>query len=243
MKDILLIDDNSRNQRSAYGAAFVDNEEYESILSHIEQVPDDIDPSFMCDCKCVLIHDSLEDFKDGSFNQYSHKAKDIIVDYLEDGQIPYVCFSDGHESLGVFDSCRNLVSVKKSEFYNRLKYFLDYYLEGNKIEFNILAYGRNFRKEVMLRYVKALFKKLEMKRPSETLLSSDVMPFKISPNSIEENYLESIVSLAQPSLGMSYNDILEYVDDKEISVGEFRKKINNILDSVSKYGKNTYTWK
>jgi len=239
---IFLIDDNSKSQRLAYGASYIDEDEYADILSHIEKLTTDVDPSFLDGCECVLIHDSLEDFVNGEFDQYSHKAKDVIVKYLDEHNIPYVCFSDGHQSTGEYDTSKNLVSLKKSDFYNRLKYFLDYYKTEGVIQFHILAYGRNFRKELMLRYVRALFRKLEMKRPSDRLLISDVMPVKTGASTKEEPYLKEIVSLAQPALGMSYNDMLDYIDDEEITVKEFRQRINKILDSVSKNGKNTYTW-
>lgn len=239
MKDILLIDDNSRDQRMLYGASFVDEEEYAGILSHIERVDKDIDPSFIGGCKCVLIHDSLEDFINGHFDQYSHIAKDNILDYLDNHEIPYVCFSDGHESTGVYDSNKNLVNLKKSDFYNRLRFFLEYYKTTGKVQFHILAYGKNYRKELMLKYVRALFRKIELKRPSDILQSADVMP----DSKEEEPYLKKFIALAQPALGMDYDDILVFIDDEEITVGEFRQRINNIVNSVSQYGKNTYTWK
>lgn len=243
MKKIVLIDDNSKKQRIAYGASFVDDEEYNDILSHYEKVNCDTDPSFLKGCVCVLIHDSLEDYINGEFNQHSHIAKDIIVKYLDDYSIPYVCFSDGHQSIGEYDPNKNLVSIKKSDFYNRLKYFLDYYRTEEIIQFHILAYGRNFQKELILRHVKALFQKLGDKRSDDLLSSADVMPVKTGDSTTESAHLEEIILLAQPAIGYTYKDILNYIDDEEITVGEFRQRINKILDSISRNGKNTYTWK
>lgn len=239
MSPILLIDDNSKMQRQLYGASFVDDEVFESILDHIERVNKDFDISILAEYQCVLIHDSLEDFINGSFNEYSHVAKDIIVEYLDERQIPYVLFSDGHQSMGVYDSSNNLVSLKKSEFYSRLKYFLNSYINESVIQFNILAYGPNYRKILLTKYVKALFQKFDTKDLGDVITLSDVMP----ANNDEEHYLEEIVNLSQPTLGINYDEILDYIEDNEISVQDFKLKINRILSSFSKYGKNTYTWK
>lgn len=239
MKSILLIDDNSKMQRQAYGASFVDDEVFESVLDHIERVNKDFDLSILNDYRCVMIHDSLEDFINDSFDEKSHVAKDIIIHYLDDRQIPYVLFSDGHESTGVYDLSHNLVRIKKSDFYSRLRYFLNYYMDESLLQFHILAYGPNFRKALATRYIKALFQKFAIKSQCDIITIQDIKP----SNSEEEHYLEEIIKLSQPTLGMDYNDILDYIEDNEISVGDFKVKINNILVSISKYGKNTYTWK
>lgn len=238
MKSILLIDDNSNKQRQSYGASFVDDEIFESILSHIECVNKDFDLSILDEYGCVMVHDSLKDFIDDSFNENSQVAKDLIIGYLDDHHIPYVLFSDGHESTGIYDLSHNLVSLKKSDFYSRLKYFLNFYINESVLQFHILAYGPNFRKALVTRYIKALFQKFDTKNSNEIITIRDLKP----SNSGEEHYLEEIINLSQPTLGMDYNDILDYIEDNEISVRDFKFKINNILSSISKYGKNTYTW-
>lgn len=238
MKSILLIDDNSRMQRQSYGASFVDDEIFESILHHIERVNKDFDLSILDEYRCVMIHDSLEDFIKDSFDENSHVAKDLIIKHLDDHKIPYVLFSDGHESTGVYDLSHNLVSLKKSDFYSRLRYFLNSYINESVLQFHILAYGPNFRKALVTRYIRALFQKFANKNPDDIITIYDLKP----SNSEEDHYLEEIINLSQPTLGMDYNDILDYIEDNEISVREFKLKINKILGSVSKYGKNTYTW-
>lgn len=42
---------------------------------------------------------------------------------------------------------------------------------------------------------------------------------------------------------MGYNDVLNFIDDEEITIKEFKARIKSILNSVIQYGKNTYTWK
>lgn len=238
MKAILLIDDNSKMQRQSYGASFVDDEAFEAILDHIEHVNKDFDLSILDEYKCVMIHDSLEDYINGSFDENSHIAKDLIIEYLDDHQIPYVLFSDGHESIGIYDQSHNLVSIKKSDFYSRLRYFMNSYINDSVFQFHILAYGQNFRKVLMTRNIKALFQKFDTKNPTEKISIRDVKP----SDSEEEHYLEEIINLSQPTLGIDYDDVLDYIEDNDVSIRDFKLKINKILDSISKYGKNTYTW-
>lgn len=55
--------------------------------------------------------------------------------------------------------------------------------------------------------------------------------------------MEKIIELSQPALGITYEDLLDYIEDNEVSVREFQSNINNIINSISLNGKNTYTWK
>lgn len=238
MRDIVLIDDNSKNQRAGYGASVVDSGVYDDILSHIERVNGATDFSFLKEAKCVLYHDSLEDFIDDKFVENSHEAKGNITDFIEDYDLPFVCFSDGHSSVGEMDSCGNVTKVKKSVFYGRLQHFLDVYRAEGLIEFRFLAHGKNYDKEKISPAVKSLFKRLNSLRPTSILKCSSVMP----PTKNGPEHLRQIIESAAPALGMSYDEIINFIDDHEITVGEFKKRINRIFDDISKYGKNTYTW-
>ena len=239
MADIILIDDNSKGQRQIYGAAFIDDEVYSSIINHYEHFDGSSDLSFLSVVKCVFIHDSLEDFINGSFDEHSHQAKDNIIEFMDKNRIPYVCFSDGHfSSIGRFDSNHNIVELKKSAFYNRLESFLKEYAQNKVIQFNILAYGENYIKELMTKNVRSLFQKYSSKRPEEIILLRDVMP----SSKEEPYYLEEIVEMAQPDLGMDYDGILDFIEDNDVTVSDFTLRINRILNSISRYGKNHYTW-
>lgn len=238
MADIILIDDNSKGQRRSYGADYVDAGAYSDIICHIEQVNPSDDLSFLKTAKCVLIHDSLEDFINGNFDEHSHVTKDLIIHELDSNHIPYVCFSDGH-GFTDYDSDGNIVSLKKSEFYNRLKDFLEYYRANGILKFHILAYGKNYRKVLATKYAKALFQKFETKRPEDIMTIYDVKP----ATSDEPHYMEMIIELSQPALNISYDDLLNIIEDSEMSVKEFQTHINNIINSISLNGKNTYSWK
>lgn len=240
MADIILIDDNSKGQRQVYGASFIDDELYSSIIAHYERFNASSDISFLSDAKCVFIHDSLEDYINGSYNEHSHKAKDIIIEFLDVNNIPYVCFSDGdYSSIGQYDSDNNIVELKKSTFYSRLESFLKEYSNSNKIQLNILAYGENYKKEIMLRNVRSLFQKYSTKRPDEIITLRDIMP----STGEEPHFLEEIINMAQPKIEIDYNGVLDYIEDNDVTVLDFTSKIKQILNSVSRYGKNNYTWK
>lgn len=240
MNDIILIDDNSKGQRQSYGASYVDDDTFACVLTHVERLNKDSDLSFLNGAKCVLFHDSLEDWIDGQFDQYSHIAKDNIIEFLEYNKIPYVCFSDGHQSTGIYDEeNKNIVKLKKSDFYNRLSFFIEYYIAEREIQFHILAYGKNYLKDLMTIYARALFGKLQTKCPTDIIASYDVMPSAKE----EPHYLENIISLSQPAIGLKYDDLLDLIEDRDITVRDFQKHINNILTSVAQNGKNTYTWK
>lgn len=58
MNKIVLIDDNKSNQREIYGAAFVDDEEYNDCLIHKEELNENSDFSFLDDAACVLLQPS-----------------------------------------------------------------------------------------------------------------------------------------------------------------------------------------
>lgn len=91
----------------------------------------------------------------------------------------------------------------------------------------------------MTKYVRGLFQQLDTKPESVVLSATDVLPV----DSKEPHFLEEIVILSQPAIGMGYNDVLNFIDDEEITIKEFKARIKSILNSVIQYGKNTYTWK
>lgn len=236
MRNIFLIDDNAHGQRSIYGASFVDNNEFHDILCHIERLNKDSDFSFLYKADLILIHDTMDDFIDGEFKENSHFAREKIIQFAEENKIPFVCFSDGHNQTGEFDKDGNIVSLKKSEFYERLYYFLKYYALNKHIELRILAFGKNFTKIALEKEVKCLYVKLS-KFSDETVLSvKNIIETKC------EIALKNIADIAQPALGMDYQDIIDYILENKMSIGEFKTQISNILKSVSTYGKNLYSW-
>ena len=237
---IYLIDDNSKGQRVEYGASYIDEGQYDDILIHIEKMNGFTNLTFLRKAKLIMIHDSLEDYENGSFVENSHRARENIVDIAQNDNIPLVYFSDGH-IVAKMDSEGNIIQLKKADFYYRLKDLLENYKETGVFELKILAYGNNWRNVQLKEEVKNFFNKISHKKNDEILNIRDVLPTsKIS----EPNYLSNIIEIySQPNLGKSYNEILDYIEDEQITVGEFKQRIDKILISINKYGKNTYTWK
>lgn len=235
---IYLIDDDSKNQRVAYGASYINDGLYDDILCHLEKVNPDLDLSLLSGASYVMVHESLADFINGQYDDTSHIAQDNIIHYADKNNIPYVCFSDGHAPIGIFDSNNNIVCLKKSTFYARLQDFLDYYKASHNIEPRILAYGREFQKYIIEKLIKSLFLKFSHKSPTDRLMPADVMPSKAN----EPEYCKQIINLAQPAIGIGYDDLLDDIEDNDITVGEFKQHVNKIFNSVSQYGTNTYTW-
>ena len=235
MKKILLIDDNSKNQREVYDASFVDDETYSDCLSHVEQVNSQSDLSFLNDISCVMIHDSLEDYIDGEFKSDSHKAKDRIEEIIQSKNLPYVLFSDGHGMTADWrEDMPNIVfSIKKSEFYRHLKAFLDNYRETGKLDMRLIAYGKDFLKQLMTMWCQAFITKLADTPDNEV----------IDISKIDKRSLRLIIENAQPKIGVSFDDIMCDIEDGNITAGCLRNNINNILSSIKKYGKNISSWK
>ena len=235
MKKILLIDDNSKNQREVYDASFVDDELYSDCLSHIEKVNSQSDLSFLNDVSCVMIHDSLEDYVNGEFKSDSHKAKDRIEEIIQSKDLPYVLFSDGHGMTADWrEDMPNVVfSIKKSEFYRHLKFFLDYYRETGKLDMRLIAYGKDFLKQLMSMWCQAFIAKLADTPDDEV----------IDMSKIDKRSLRLIIDNAQPKIGVSFDNVMCDIEDGNITAGRLRDNINNILSSIKKYGKNISSWK
>ena len=235
MKKILLVDDNSKNQREVYDAAFVDEEEYSDCLTHIEQINSESNLSFLDDVSCVMIHDSLEDYVNGEFKSDSHKAKDRIEDIIQSKNLPYVLFSDGHSMTADWrEDMPNIVfSIKKSEFYRHLKPFLDYYRETGKLDMRLIAYGKDFLKQLMSMWCQAFITKLA-DTPDEEVIDT---------SKVDKRSLRLIIENSQPKIGVTFDDVMCDIEDGNITAGRLRKNINNILSSIKKYGKNISSWK
>lgn len=241
---IYLIDDNAHNQRLSYGASYVDEGAFDDILSHIEKVNGDFNIyDNLKNAEVILIHDTLQDYINGQFTEGSKEAREMIEDYAHDHCIPIVNFSDGHNGSGEFDLEGNILNLKKSLFYSRLYDFLNDYRISGVPQLNILAYGRNYHKVLLERNIKKLNVKLSAFPNEKRLAISDIIPENENGRDIEPDYLRNMIEMAQPALGKDYEDILNYIDDEQPTIGEFKSKIDNIFKSVSKYGKNTYNWK
>lgn len=234
MKKIFLIDDNSGNQRQAFGASFVDENIYSDCLEHKEKLNGKSDLSFLNDAACIMIHSTFEDFIDGSFHPDSHNARRRIDDeILQDKKIPQVIFSDGFSIEPDFkEDDPDLVKMKKSVFYSHLRFFLDEYRKSGLVNLEIIAYGKDYVKRRADRYYSRIRKKLSNCEDCRTLEQID----------IDIKSLSSFIDLAQPRIGCDLNDIMSEVEDREYTVADFKMRIDKIYTSIKNYGKNIISW-
>ena len=65
----------------------------------------------------------------------------------------------------------------------------------------------------------------------------------IDTSKIDNRSLRLIIENAQPKVSVSFNDVMCDIEDGNITAGNLRNNINNILSSVKKYGKNISSWK
>lgn len=234
-KKIILIDDNSKNQREEYNASFVDNELYSDCLNHFERLNSDSDFSFINNAACVMLHDSLEDYINGKFQADSHKAKEIIEDWYLKNNIPYVLFSDGHSDVADWreDKPNIVYSIKKSKFYHNLRDFLNHYKETSTLDLRIIAYGKDFIKQMMSEWGQSIISGLN------NLNDNDIL----STSLIDRHALRKFIENAHPKIGLNFKDLMCDIEDEKVTVGQFITNISNIISCVKKYGKNICIWK
>jgi len=235
MKKIILIDDNRQNQREKYGASFVDNEEFSDCLMHIEKLNDSSDLSFLNDAACVLLHDSFSDFVEGEFKATSQNAKENILDFVQDNDIPYVLFSDGHSPTADWrEEYPNIVwGIKKSAFYQNLRDFVESYQQTNQVDVRIIAYGKDVTKHLMFKWYQDIIGGIKTTCAEEPITITD----------INKVALKQFIEGASPKVGITFNQLMYDIDDGLVTVRNFKDNINRIIDSVQKYGKNISTWK
>ncbi len=238
MKKIYLIDDNSNNQREVYNASYIDDGEYDDILVHVEKLNEKSDFSFLDNASCLLIHYTLEDFVNGQYINGSQKAKGFIEDYLMKHDLPNVDFSDGHSQSASWDEDNpNVISgIKKSEFYIRLRPFLDHYRKTDgEIDMRLIALGKDFKSELVNRWGKDIVSVFSGKSDSYVLSIGDL-------DIKAKRGLRNLLDVAQPKIAVTFDDVMDMIDDGEVSVGRLILNINNIINNIRKYGKNISVW-
>jgi len=117
--------------------------------------------------------------------------------------------------------------------YGRLESFVLRFQKEHEVELRLLAYGQNYIGHLANRAATTLFVHLQDLQNCDNLPASRVH--------CEE--MAQLVSLSQPSLGKTYKEIILDLTMNPITVGEFKNRVNNILESIQDYGKNIFTWK
>lgn len=226
MNKIILIDDNQSNLREIYGASFVDLEEYEDCLFHVEQLNENSDFSFLDDAACVLLHDSLEDYVDGKYVSGSRKAKELIWNKIKD-KIPYVKFSDGHSIIGDWNPFeRNVVrSIKKSEFYRNLKGFLDTYRESSHIDLRLIAYGSDYEKRELVILLQKVFDELK------SVNDKEILTFSFVDTDLLERFFKKVKHVSS----LTYEKLCDSINAGKLTVSKFKAYINSLATHAIKY--------
>ena len=226
MNKIILIDDNQSNLREIYGASFVDLEEYEDCLFHVEQLNENSDFSFLDDAACVLLHDSLEDYVDGKYVSGSRKAKELIWNKIKD-KIPYVKFSDGHSIIGDWNPFeRNVVrSIKKSEFYRNLKGFLDAYRESSHIDLRLIAYGSDYEKRELVVLLQKVFDELK------NVNDKEILTFSFVDTDLLERFFKKVKHVSS----LTYEKLCDSINAGKLTVSKFKAYINSLASHAIKY--------
>ena len=226
---IYLFDDTDQK----YIDKHIDFNEYSDIITFVHRAKSsdiDVYEHALKKADCILIHRSFRDLDDVNKNTVYEK---VINDISNLGySIPLVIYSDGDREVADFKNDRFLRQIKKLKVYERLKLFLDEYRRSKTIDLSILGYGETNVLQTVIESANIILSKIRFNRPEEVL----------RPEMLAEIRLKDLIERLQPSLGISYLELLSKIENGEVMIGKFRENINSIVKSFNNYGKNLYTW-
>lgn len=226
---IYLFDDTDQK----YIDKHIDFNEYSDIITFVHRAKSidvDIYEHALKKADCILIHRSFRDLDDVNKNTVYEK---VINDISNLGySIPLVIYSDGDREVADFKNDRFLRQIKKLKVYERLKLFLDEYRRSKTIDLRILGYGETNVLQTVIESANIILSKIRFNGPEEVL----------RPEMLAEIRLKDLIERSQPSLGISYLELLSKIENGEVMIGKFRENINSIVKSFNNYGKNLYTW-
>lgn len=241
---IYLIDDNQNWHRENIGINFVNDEVYADVLMTIEKIEkralsDLSHLDYLKEADCILLHYSTEDYDfDNEFFISGSRTNvvKIVESIAEEGdKIPLVLFSNGmgEPIVDDKDNIRFIREINKNVFYSHLFDFIEHYKKSGKIELRIVAWGKNYvSKEISALGVLLLDKLAYLK-------GDDKFDIKFCADIQSE--LQRFIELSLTKDDISV--ILEDLKNNPVTINEFREKINLIIESFLKYGKNIYPWK
>lgn len=224
---IYLIDDSNLEQLSA---TYVYDEKYKGILCVVDNVADykRTFVSLPADAECVMIHRTF-----GGTNVY----KENLSQATDDGvNTPLVIFSAGDADV-IFDEQddRCILGIKKKVFYERLRDFLNDYLQNKVVNLRVLAYGKNYHTVLVRRWALDILRKVSGVKG--VISESDLGAIT------RDGSLKKLIDASAPAIGVSYDELVnEKLIDQPVMAADFVGKINKIVDSFNQYGKNIYTW-
>lgn len=233
MRKFYLLDDNRHQQiEKFYFVSHLFDTRYQDILEMKQGFYPQEDYDFLKNALAVFIHNTFPD-RDKDFNLIdgSYFLKTKIEDFVRDSNIPFVIFSEGFDYIN-FNLKENplLISqINKRIFYANMEEFLEHYKTTERINFEVLAYGKNF----ITHYTEPLFNKIFDELavfPSEEIFDVG----QLSSLKLLENYYKSTNS------EQSFDDFLFSFIDAPVSVGEFLEFLELINKSLIQHGKNIH---
>ena len=198
---IYLIDDTSLE---SVNGLFLLDEKYKLILYRIESLDNlkkHIDRLLSADC--IMIHRTFAE---------STICMERMKELTQEGEkIPLVVFSAGDNETADFKEEKPYLvnSIKKTVFYTNLSIFLDSYLESNCIDLRLIAFGKDFIKAKVRSLALSIFQSIA--NEDGNIEVSDLAKIASNPN------FKELITISNPSLGLSYNDLLEDLEDNPIT--------------------------
>lgn len=224
---VYLIDD---TKLESVNATFLLDKDYSNVLRFIKTVEDfEKSQEVLRLSDCIMIHRTFAN---------STVYKERIAELTNDGElIPLVVFSAGDSEHAVYDEKVPYIieGIKKSVFYSRLFSFLESFKKEHRANLKILAYGKDYTKVRVRSLALSVLRLVEGKEGNITV--SELASIAACPD------FKELISVSNPELGITYDNLLEELEDNPISFSSFRNNINQIVNSYYQYGKNIYLWK
>ena len=224
---IFLIDDTNLD---GFNVTFLLNSEYKGVLRSI-RTADELNSlrSDLISADCIMIHRTFAN---------SSIYKEQMADLTNDGEtIPFVVFSAGDSEHAIFDEKypKIIGGIKKSLFYSRLPYFLESFKAKREINLKLIAYGKD--------YIKVRVRALALSVLRVVVAKEGEIGVLELANIASCPEFKDLISLSQPAIGITYDELLEELEDNPISFEKLKNNINQIVNSFYQYGKNIYLWK
>lgn len=232
---IYLIDDNRSRQQESYGCSFIKDGVYKDHLTHFVGVPTPERADFLEElpskAKAVFYHTTSKDLdRDGNFLESAETIKKVSKK-VKEKDIPFVGFSWGHTSHNALFDNNNIELMNKRIFYLNLREFIEDYIEVGSMDFQILAKGIGYKKEILIEQARRLIKKIQEENKSNALNMTI---------SEEDNFIPELeIFLHESSSEQNFQSLcLKY--SNKLTRCELIDLLNKSITSIRKYGRNLH---
>ena len=231
---IFLIDDNLDNQQiKKYEAHYLFDDTFSDILEKIYKIETHEEHKIagLLTAKAILLHNGFSDVDEyGVQSEKSSHIRNKIEQLSENHSIPLVLFSGKYQNEEVKldnDILPKRIQIDKGLFYGHLYDFLEHYKNKKEIELKIIAHGKLYELDQMLRYFKNILAELKLINKQEIF----------RPTHVNLKTLKSFYQYSKIDLKTDFDSYLEDMEDREITVFDFVTDLERIKDkSIRKYG-------